>query len=117
MKKKLFLLLFLSCVLFLSQSTCAMDQPPLTTGYNDTGIYYEVYELETSFAITTYATASSVVVSRQFKFQGMIVPPKTQEYVEVIRGTTYRGTIKLASFTYENGNTLAHYTGMLTSVN
>lgn len=118
MKKKLFPSLFLTLFLILSQSANAMGYTPITNGYTDSGVYYEVYEIETTtLSNNTYAITSSIAVSRQLQFQGIIVPPRTMDYVEVIHGITYRGIITLSRFTYEDNNTIALYTGLLTEVN
>lgn len=118
MKSKIMPLVLLTSFLLLSQPVLAMNETPIADGYTEGGTYYTVYEVDTEYPSTsTYATTKSVVVSRKLVFAGKIVPPSTKEYVESINDIVYVGTLKLASFTFEDDSTIALYTGTLTSIN
>ncbi len=115
--KKIFIL-FTCIFIFLLTPLSANASSPISTGYTTEGVSYSVYELETSFSDTTiFAVGQTIDVIREFRFAEIVMPPSTRIYTEVYKGVTYTGTLTLSNFYFENGNTIATYTGTLTAIN
>lgn len=117
MKKISIPLLSIILTLLFSIQVQAMEpKSPIYEGYTSEGIYYEVYDTETSVSLER-AVGDTVNVIREFRFSGIIVPPSTRIWYENISGTDYSGTLKLYNYSYENNTTIAYYRGTLTAIN
>lgn len=117
MKPKIFPLLF--SLLFILNTFSVNAQAPnhyIADGYTSEGIYYMVYEEETTIA-QNRAVGDTIEVTRKFYYTAIIKPPTTRTYTEQLNGITYTGTIKLMALEYENENTIAVYKGTLTAIN
>lgn len=117
MKKISIPLLSIILTLLFSIQVQAMEpKSPIYEGFTSEGIYYEVYNIETNVT-QERAAGDTIDVIREFRFEGIIVPPSTQNWAEQINGTSYSGTLKLYRCSYDNNNTIAYYRGTLTAIN
>lgn len=88
----------------------------INDGYTNNGIYYSVYEIETSTA-SLFSVGDTITITREFQFDGIIKPSSTMSYSETINNVTYKGTLQLVSFSFEGDHTIALYKGTLTAIN
>lgn len=117
MKKISIPLLSIFLTLLFSIPVRAMEpKAPIYEGYTSEGIYYEVYDIETNVA-QERAAGDTIDVIREFRFEGIIIPPSTRNWSEQVNGTSYSGTLKLYRCSYDNNTTIAYYQGTLTAIN
>lgn len=86
-------------------------------GYTNENVYYSVYEIETKSTTTMRAVGDTITVLRKIQYNGIVLPTSQLTYSEKINGIYYTGTLTLQSFEFENGNTIALYSGKLTAIN
>lgn len=89
------------------------DQLPfIKSGYTENGIYYEVHGESLA-----QCRSISQTVTRQVTYQGEVNPPQQLYWEETSHGITYAGTLQLVDLVYMNNQTIASYTGVITSKN
>lgn len=103
--------------LLLSIPTYAKEPDKMIySGYTSDNIYYKVYEVET-IGNLEQAKNGTIDVIRKYQYDGIIVPPSTKIYSEIIDEVTYTGTLTLFNCSYEGNYTIAYYQGTLTAIN
>lgn len=112
MKQFYSLILTAILALFLSVPVHAeTDQLPfIKSGYTEDGVYYEVH----GETLSQYRSISQKV-TRQVTYEGEINPPRQLSWEETIHGITYSGTLQLIGLVYTKGQTVASYSGTITS--
>lgn len=115
MKKLLSVLSIFMLCSFLSLPVHATEHVSVSDGYTSDGIYYTVYDVETT-TIDSRAIGDTINVVREFHYSGIITPPSQVTWTEVNKSITYTGTLKLYNFSFINGNTVAYYKGTLTAI-
>ena len=86
--------------------------PFIRSGYTKDGIYYEIH----GEALAQYRSASQEI-TRQVAYEGIVNPPQQLYWKETIHGITYAGTLQLNNLIYANNQTIAYYSGVITSIN
>lgn len=112
MKQFYSLILTAILALFLSVPVHAeTDQLPfIKSGHTEDGIYYEVH----GEALTQFRSISQKV-TRQVTYEGIVKPPQQLYWEETIHGIKYTGNLYLTDSVYMKDQTVAYYSGTLTS--
>lgn len=116
MMKKIFCLsafiFTLSLALPVSAQSQTHDSMPLTTGYTENGVYYEIY------SEYTYIQRSgvSLLITREVVYASNTVPPREIPWQKRINSLTYTGTLHLKNSAYDpkTNKTTATYQGIVT---
>lgn len=108
----LLIITILICFPSISAHAETNQLPFIESGYTDEGVYYEVH----GEPLSQYFSISQSVI-RQVTYQGEINPPQQIYWEETMHGITYRGTLQLSQLIYVKNQTIASYTGTLTSIN
>lgn len=82
-------------------------------GYTTEGVYYEVFLPENVENSDISFCGTSVNVTREVRYYGIIVPQKELSWGETISGVYYSGVLRLKQFTYTATDTIAIYEGVL----
>lgn len=118
MKTKFFTILCITFFLFSPLIVNAHElKAKISSNHTSTGIYYEIFEADTNFTInSTRNVGDSITVTREFLYYDILVPPAQIDYCEIVNNISYEGVLMLSHFYFDNGKTLAVYTGTLTVV-
>lgn len=82
-------------------------------GYTSDGIYYEVYMTEALENADRLLYGTSMSVTREVVYSGIIAPQREISWREKINGIYYSGVLTLNKFSYNSTQTIAEYTGIL----
>ena len=82
-------------------------------GYTTDGVYYEVFAVDDE---DISLCATSISVTRQMKYNGIVTPSAQISWEEEINGVNYTGVLKLSSYAQSSGQTIATYKGTLYAV-
>ncbi len=82
-------------------------------GYTSEGIYYEIYINENLENKEISMCGTSIYVTREVVYSGIVTPQKTISWREKISGTYYSGTLSICKFGYTSTQTEATYSGTL----
>lgn len=87
---------------------------PLECGYTESGIYYEVYEVETGAEIGFQSKATGgIAIIREVIYYDTVTPPLTINHSTTISGMVYYGVLYLDKYTHMNDKIYAYYRGTI----
>lgn len=111
LRKKTYFLPLTLLLLLSFPTVVSADSAIAENGYTQEGIYYEVHNISYSL----YAS-DSIPVTKEIVYHGKVFPQAELEWVEIIKGSQYSGTLYLVEFTYssKDNQTTATYEGTLT---
>lgn len=100
----------------ISNGNCSKQQwEIIAEGYTEEGVSYTVFQNKTLDTGSTPYLMDHQKISCTVNFDGNIVPPSTWYLVTQINSTTYKGTLKLTSYYFDNflgsKKTIALYSG------
>lgn len=114
MKRKWIILVCLLVTLCNSISVNAQESlNKVGEGYTAEGVYYEVFLAEEMENSDISLCGTSVNVTREVRYYGIIIPQKELSWGETINGIYYSGILRLRQFTYTTTDTIATYEGVL----
>ena len=100
-------------VMVLSSINIKSENTPVTTGYIDTGVYFEVYEQQKSANGYSINVSNEIPITLVVSFDGVVDPPRTWTYTKDINGNLYSGTLRIHYYEVVNSKTTAEYRGTL----
>lgn len=90
------LTLLLSLALPVSVQAGTQNNTLISTGYTESGIYYEIY----GDSVSVQQNSSGFYVTKTVVYDGEVTPPLTISWQEYINGLSYTGILHLSSSTY-----------------
>ncbi len=114
MKKFFFVFLFIIMIINISLPVNAQKTgKKVGEGYTKDGVYYEVFVAKDVEDNDSVLSSTSISVTREVIYAGIVVPETSISWEEKIDGKYYIGSLKLSSYIYTDGKTVSIYKGIL----